>query len=131
MYPQKINRNKNKNNNENLIISLQHITSCLRVYYNYQPRLLEMHISLIPRTTTHFSTRFEIEQLTIQLTMQLTSKLDTITQISKTTTRSTTHFTTHCTTHSNSTRPCTAHHLATPLDMYCFYTLYAITTKYE
>ena len=42
--------------------------------------------------------------------MQLTSKLDTITQIS---TRSTTHFTTD----SNSTHPCTTHHLAIPSDM--------------
>ena len=51
----------------------------------------------------HFTIRYEIGHLTIQLTMQLTSKLDTITQIS-----------TQSTTHSNSTHPCTTHHLAIP-----------------
>ena len=91
--------------NKNLNITLH--TSCLRVYHNCQPRQLAIQISLIPHFTTHFTTRYKIGQLTIQLTIQLTSKLDTITQIS---TRSTTHFTTH----SNSTHPCTTHHLAIP-----------------
>ena len=97
--------NQNKNENKNLNITLH--TSCLRVYHNCQPRQLAIQISLIPHFTTHFTTRYKIGQLTIQLTIQLTSKLDTITQIS---TRSTTHFTTH----SNSTHPCTTHHLAIP-----------------
>ena len=91
--------------NKTLNITLH--TSCLRVYHNCQPRQLAIQISLIPHFTTHFTTRNKIGQLTIQLTIQLTSKLDTIIQIS---TQSTTHFTTH----SNSTHPCTTHHLAIP-----------------
>ena len=61
--------------NKNLNITLHHITSRLRVYYNCQPRQLAIQICLIPHSTTHFTTRYEIEQLTVQLT----SKLDTIT----------------------------------------------------
>ena len=93
-----------KNKNLNITLHTSHHVSEFIIIVNQ----LAIPISLIPHSTTHFTTHYEIGQLTIQLTMQLTSKLDTITQIS---TRSTTHFTTH----SNSTHPCTTHHLAIPI----------------